>query len=798
MSYNTRSRGKMYGGTIEAMPGHPETRGVVSSRSKQEKVFSDPQSVSPASPFYESFKTFGLQDEPPDYIKNPDAPKKNGTSCVITGNTPGKNKVMAPRSEDISTRLPEKDLSEKDETIEDYKLTTNVTIDLLDQMINDHGISTSFGQHVDVRVSEPQSLPQQQFQVAEHQNQDVESQALPIKELTLFDNQTSVYHDLTGQECSPSTGKCQSQGVGYQVEDERLDVDTSTYLSEANKALHDDIAMINTEIDTCTDTELSEYLMGIDNATEQEMTCGDLMLELPLDSCVLDAIIYGTEKAVGELANNHKNEILNTGVHGVYTDPRFEVLKSEFQDPPSIYSTLLGKGTFGVAIKCIVSDDFVFVKKKVTQKFHPEEAIFTLSNTHPNIIKSYALVLRHGTPEIIMEYAGQSLLSLLNEKKTLPEVTIWSLTWEFCNGLSYLDSKNVIHFDIKPENIFVMEDEEGGYLLKIGDFGSARMPEGPIEMTAWTPEYLAPEMAKLFLRKNFPPHVLKIKQTEQDIEASLQPKTDMYPAGLVVCFMYVGEHLLLQYIRRAKPDVTDEKQQRLAVIGHVSHETELGVSLIPEAAGPEMKAVLLGMLQYDVTKRASAKKTLELMTTLSAQKNNENKVTLSKGIKPQVLKIPVGSEGVNSKEKRILPVKSKARNRRSRSRKECEPLTSQMPQMSRKAEEILSENKQLRKRIVRSELKRKLQTRPTAAVAAKVVKTGEAKEEIDHSQGGISEGSQVGGFSEQFVPLEQPFPEIQISEHQHPVCQAEDDWSIQESAAPGNMPDFGCLGIDDN
>lgn len=36
--------------------------------------------------------------------------------------------------------------------------------------------------------------------------------------------------------------------------------------------------------------------------------------------------------------------------------------------------------------------------------------------------------------------------------------------------------------------------------------------------------------------------------------------------------------------------------------------------LIPESAGPEMKAVLKGMLQFDVTKRSSAKETRNLMT----------------------------------------------------------------------------------------------------------------------------------------------------------------------------------------
>jgi hypothetical protein len=130
----------------------------------------------------------------------------------------------------------------------------------------------------------------------------------------------------------------------------------------------------------------------------------------------------------------------------------------------------------------------------------------------------------------------------------------------------------------------------------------------------------------------------------------------------------------------------------------------------------------------------------------------------------------------------------------------------QMPKLSSKGEEIMSENPQLRKRMVRTKLKRKLETR-FPKPAAKVLKTAEGSPEtMELGYHGSEEGNQCEsrisnqfeesqrGFSEDYVPLEQPFPEIRISEHQHPVCQAEDDWSIQETV-PGNLPDFGCLGI---
>lgn len=190
--------------------------------------------------------------------------------------------------------------------------------------------------------------------------------------------------------------------------------------------------------------------------------------------------------------------------------------------------------------------------------------------------------------------------------------------------------------------------------------------------------------------------------------------------------------------------------------------------------------------------------------------------------------------------------------------------------MTKKSEEILAENPQLKKRMVKDELKRKLLKQPSV-IPDKVMKLMEPDLEMRESsqsgsvsdwrqvrmsvdgnqqteslQGGDRAGlltngyqtgsstpgsqiglsaqgnqtgflmqeiqvalstngnqtgfSNLGGFSEAYLPLEQPFSEVQISENQHPIRQAEDDWSIQESnqelEPAGNMPNLGCLGFD--
>ena len=89
--------------------------------------------------------------------------------------------------------------------------------------------------------------------------------------------------------------------------------------------------------------------------------------------------------------------------------------------------------------------------------------------------------------------------------------------------------------------------------------------------------------------------------------------------------------------------------------------------------------------------------------------------------------------------------------------------------------------------------------------------TGGQSEFLDLNQKGIFQPVHQEGLSEFIIPLEPQFQEVQISENHSLVCQAQDDWSVQESmpvddwsiqestpvedSAPGNLPDLGSLGF---
>ncbi|XP_056011765.1 uncharacterized protein LOC125679339 isoform X3 [Ostrea edulis] len=492
-----------------------------------------------------------------DQLKTSDDVRKASTSCVGRAITYGNTmKAMAPRTEDVPQHLRVTDDIGKVEIPEETQDNEVSIEDVMELVIE------KYPNILDIRV------PPQQSQF-------------------------------------PSTQLPETQAITKEIDgnlsnSEHIDKGVADTGNQMRSGLHwvdEAVKMVDQ--------------MGHDNgkASCQEITCGDLLKELQKDPISQDKVCYGTAKSLEELAKKHTE--FETGFHGVFTDMRFEILKTEPQKLLDFHTTPLRKGSFGEIRKCQFSADLVFVSKRVTRNFRMEEAIFTNQHDNPNIVKSFALLLKDGIPEIIMEYAGQSLSGLLNEVKSLPETTIRALTFQLCRGLAFLESRFIIHCDIKPENIFVMPNESGNYDLKIGDFGSAQSSKAPLEVTPCTPEYMSPEMF----------HFLHGK-----LSYTLQPKTDVFSAGLVVGFMYRGENLLIKYIKAVNPEIKDVTSLRQHLIRQVFLHADIVDNLIPEAASLKQRTIMHGMLQIDGTKRYFAEETLNVMIGKLRNKKQKKRV----------------------------------------------------------------------------------------------------------------------------------------------------------------------------
>ena len=113
-------------------------------------------------------------------------------------------------------------------------------------------------------------------------------------------------------------------------------------------------------------------------------------------------------------------------------------------------------------------------------------------------------VSQDGAPYIVMEYlVGESLGDLLQRVGRLPLERAAELVMQACRGVAAAHAAGIVHRDLKPHNLFVSRRDDGGDLLKILDFGVAKLQAledaGSATRTGTllgTAAYMAPEQAR--------------------------------------------------------------------------------------------------------------------------------------------------------------------------------------------------------------------------------------------------------------------------------------------------------------
>jgi len=108
------------------------------------------------------------------------------------------------------------------------------------------------------------------------------------------------------------------------------------------------------------------------------------------------------------------------------------------------------------------------------------EAKSSASIKHPNVVEVYDYGLTpDGRPFFVMEFlGGESLADLLDRVKVLKTSQVVEIIDQILTGLSRAHKRNIIHRDLKPENIFLAKTEEGKRVVKILDFGIAKIARG--------------------------------------------------------------------------------------------------------------------------------------------------------------------------------------------------------------------------------------------------------------------------------------------------------------------------------
>jgi serine/threonine protein kinase len=265
---------------------------------------------------------------------------------------------------------------------------------------------------------------------------------------------------------------------------------------------------------------------------------------------------------------------------------------------------VLGQGAMG---KAYLAEHIVLGKKVCIKILHPHlagdenlarrflrEARAASRLNHPNSIQiSDFGTTEDGTLFIAMEYLeGVDLRRLLRKEFPLSPARVVRILGQVLSALEEAHDQSVIHRDLKPENIMVVQSKTQKDLVKVLDFGIAKIQESGVEggtltvagIVCGTPEYMAPEQAR---------------------GDPLDRRVDIYAAGVILYQMLTGE-------------LPFKAESALATV--TKHLTEVPVpprQRRPDLSiDPELERICLKAMEKDRERRFSS--ALEMKEALEA------------------------------------------------------------------------------------------------------------------------------------------------------------------------------------
>jgi serine/threonine-protein kinase len=127
------------------------------------------------------------------------------------------------------------------------------------------------------------------------------------------------------------------------------------------------------------------------------------------------------------------------------------------------------------------------------------EALASSRITHRNSVCVFDYGEHSGVPYIVMEHvAGPRLARLLVEHGPLPIGVAVRLVRQVTSALEEAHANEIVHADVKCDNILVEIQRDGGLVPRLIDWGIARLgnrrDDNDAGIVTGTPEYLAPEV----------------------------------------------------------------------------------------------------------------------------------------------------------------------------------------------------------------------------------------------------------------------------------------------------------------
>jgi hypothetical protein len=251
--------------------------------------------------------------------------------------------------------------------------------------------------------------------------------------------------------------------------------------------------------------------------------------------------------------------------------------------------SVLGAGGMGAVFRC----HHLTLKRDVAVKIlHPEltsdpevaprfdrEAQSASRLEHPNVMQVFDYGSWQPHPSrppvkyMVMQLLdGHELTDLLGQP--LRPARAVELMTQIARGLEHAHERGVIHRDLKPENVYVTKDHAGNELLKLVDFGIAKIVSGEgaedkltrMGLVFGTPHYMSPEQA-----------------TGSEVDA----RSDIYSAGAMFYEMLYG-------------DVPFQSDDPVSVI---RMQVAADLPPLPPDIPPPLVALVERMMEKEKTKR---------------------------------------------------------------------------------------------------------------------------------------------------------------------------------------------------
>ncbi|MFS8065886.1 MAG: serine/threonine-protein kinase [Byssovorax sp.] len=122
----------------------------------------------------------------------------------------------------------------------------------------------------------------------------------------------------------------------------------------------------------------------------------------------------------------------------------------------------------------------------------------------PNTVQVFDFGVEGGLTYLVMELVhGENLARVLQAQGPMPASRLGKIVIQMCSSLAEAHRKGIVHRDIKPDNVMLLSAEGGAEVVKVLDFGLAKLreAEGLNEITSsgtllGTPYYMAPEQVR--------------------------------------------------------------------------------------------------------------------------------------------------------------------------------------------------------------------------------------------------------------------------------------------------------------